>query len=335
MRDRLFGYLLGALDPHEHEEVERLLGSDARMCEELELMRKALAPLECDKGLHEPPIGLAETTCRRVASLRVERVHPADRRAAVAVGGGEARPRRTLFGWSLVDLAVAAAILVAGGMLFFPAVNQSRFNAQVARCQNNLAKIGSALTSYSSQNGDTYPAIPTGHLSAAGMYAPQLVDKGLIAKEDKERIFRCRTSEPGRPEAAPIPMMEELRNATPDEAKKLLPLAGGSYGFTLGYKNENGVYQPTKRLGRVNFPIMSDAPCPKLGYQQSSNHGGFGQNVLYDDGHVRYTTTSHQIDGSTDPDFFHNDSGQVDSGNHANDAVIGCSAAKPVRESDE
>jgi hypothetical protein len=52
--------------------------------------------------------------------------------------------------------------------------------------------------------------------------------------------------------------------------------------------------------------------------------------VLYDDGHVRYTTTSHQIDGTTDPDFFHNDAGEVAAGTHANDAVIGCSSAKPT-----
>lgn len=331
MRDQLLGYVLGALEASEHERVEQLLGSDARLREEMELAHKALTPLKCDQDHLEPPPGLAAMTCRKVASVRVERVHPTQRRVTLSAEGA-VRPRRSLFGWSLVDVAVAAGILIAAGMLILPALNHSRFNAQVARCQNNLATIGRALGDYSTKDPQgNYPVIPvSGHLSAAGLYAPKLIHSGHIAQE-KANVFRCSLDGTCKqPDIVPIPTMTELEGASKDQARKLLRHTGGSYGYTLGYMDSDGVYHPTQRRGRTNFPIMSDAPCPKLGYGQSSNHGGYGQNVLYDDGHVRYTTTSHQIDGTTDPDFFHNDAGEVAAGTHVNDAVIGCSSARPT-----
>jgi len=335
MRDQLFGYVLNALEASEHQRVEEILSSDARLQEDLDWAHKAVAPLSCDRDHLDPPLGLAAATCRKVAALRVERLHPAERRVAISAGRS-VRPRRSFFGWSLVDVAVAAGILIAAGMLFFPAINHSRFNAQVARCQNNLATIGHALTDYSSKDPQgNYPVIPvSGRLSAAGMYAPQLLKSGYVAPRDAN-VFHCSMEACQQPKIAPIPTMEELQEASPQEAAKLVRNAGGSYGYTLGHMDAQGVYHPTRRLARTNFPIMSDAPCPKLGFNQSSNHGGYGQNVLYDDGHVRYTTTSHQVDGSSDPDFFHNDAGEVAAGHHVADAVIGCSSARPLASAEK
>lgn len=340
MRDQLIGHVLGALEAHEHEEVEKLLKTDHQLCQELELIRKSLDPLECDKDHLEPPMGLAASTCKRVAALRVEKVHPADRR--VAAGGG--RSRSMLFGWSLVDLAVAASIFVAAGLLLFPAIHHSRFNAQVANCQYNLRTIGSALNDYSRSNPQgAYPAIPvsqkyatggmTTRMAAAGMYAPQLIERGYIPAADKDKVFRCSSSENcSRGADSSVPTMADLQKASDNELPALLRRAGGSYGYTLGYHDYNdaqGEYHPTVARGRANFPIMADAPCPKLGFNQSSNHGGYGQNVLYDDGHVRYMTTCHHSEKDADPDFYHNHKGNVAAGENADDAVIGWSGAKP------
>ena len=60
---------------------------------------------------------------------------------------------------------------------------------------------------------------------------------------------------------------------------------GGSYGYCIGYVDQ-GVYQPTRNLGRPGFAIMADAPCEDRPGRQSDNHGGRGQNVLFEDGHV-------------------------------------------------
>ena len=72
--------------------------------------------------------------------------------------------------------------------------------------------------------------------------------------------------------------------------------------------------------------IMSDAPAPYSPDGRSMNHGGHGQNVLYEDGHVDYQVgcTEH-----TGDNFFLSERGYVEAGLNENDAVIGCSEARP------
>ena len=72
---------------------------------------------------------------------------------------------------------------------------------------------------------------------------------------------------------------------------------------------------------------MSDAPSDAAPYR-SMNHGGCGQNVLFEDGHVQYLTTCN-AEGCKDH-IFTNDDGLVAPGRHVNDAVIGPSPLKPV-----
>ena len=42
-------------------------------------------------------------------------------------------------------MVMAATVLVAAGLLIFPAVQNSRFHAHVAACQDNLRELGGAL----------------------------------------------------------------------------------------------------------------------------------------------------------------------------------------------
>jgi hypothetical protein len=52
--------------------------------------------------------------------------------------------------------------------------------------------------------------------------------------------------------------------------------------------------------------------------------------VLFEDGHVRFTTSPQPSDPGGD-DFFLNDDGVVAAGLHENDAVIGAGATPPIR----
>ena len=62
--------------------------------------------------------------------------------------------------------------------------------------------------------------------------------------------------------------------------------------------------------------------------QQSDNHGGRGQNVLFEDGHVQFLTTS-RPSGASD-DIFVNDDDQVAAGVHQDDSVIASSGVTPI-----
>jgi hypothetical protein len=218
-----------------------------------------------------------------------------------------------------------AGIMVTAVLLILPAIESSRFRARVTACQENLQQLGTALVQYSEHHGKYFPQVPQqGNLAAAGIYAPALLNDGLL---DSPQWVLC----PGSPLAADrsfrVPSLVQLQAATGRELVRLRGIMGGSYGYSLGYV-EDGRYVSTRNLSRPTFAVMADAPSDTLPGFQSENHGGRGQNVLFEDGHVRFLTSSRPIEDGDD--VFVNDTGLVAAGDHRNDSVVAGSAAAPL-----
>ncbi len=309
MREDLVGYLIDALEPQEHAAVEAQLSVNPTLRRELELLRGGLTMLDWDREPLDPPAGLAARTCQFVAMQANATLAPA------APSGSR---------WRMADLIVAAGIFIAASMLFFPAIYHSRYASQVAACENNLRRIGQALAEYSGLHNGHFPDLSPE--SAAGVYAVKLMNDGLV---NEPQWFVC----PGSPLAEKvnqfhIPSLKELETVSHDKLVELENSMGGSYGYNLGYLGEDGKYQATTNLHRKNFAIMADAPVPGAAKPYSLNHGGWGQNVLFEDGHVDYLKTC-TADGCRD-NIFLNDQGRMAAGVHRNDAVIGASAAHPL-----
>jgi hypothetical protein len=312
MRDHLIGYLLGALEPTEHEQVEAQLTRDAQLQRELELLSSSLLVLAANKEHCDPPPGLAARTCAYVSQ------HGSEVSLPLAPPAASPRP------WSMADMLVAAGIFIAASLLFFPAVNQSRFAARVTQCQNNLRQFGLAMHNYSQLHGGFFPNVPLdGETAAAGIVAVRLHDLGFLdgsylvicpdsALADEGRDFR-------------MPSEAEVRVARGPQLLKLRERMGGSLGFNLGFI-ANGKYYSPRNLGRVRYALVADAPSAEPPYH-SHNHGGCGQNVLFEDQHVEYLTTC-RAHGCRD-DIYTNDEGAVRPGLHLHDAVIGASHARP------
>jgi hypothetical protein len=303
MRENLLGYLLNAVEPEERVAVEQNLAQDARLREDLDLLRTSLAPLGGEPAHHEPPKGLAQRCCEFVFTRDIM---PA--RLSPATGSEALRPRHR---WSRLDLLVGGAIAAAVAVLILPAIYQSRLQSQITACQNNLKDIGLAMSDYSDKHNGYYPAVrPGDRLNAVGMWAPVLEDEGyplrgpaiFCPSSDVDANFR-------------IPHVKELDGMTQAQFEAIAPRLGGSYGYTLGYRDD-GNYKTQQNQHRKTFAVISDAPGP--GGTNSLNHGGRGQNVLYDDDHVQFQNGT-QV-GSDD--IFHNQRGEIAPGKHSNDAVI-------------
>jgi hypothetical protein len=73
---------------------------------------------------------------------------------------------------------------------------------------------------------------------------------------------------------------------------------------------------------------MADAPSLSLPNRQTQHHGGRGQNVLFEDGHVAFLTSSQPCDSADD--IFANDHHLVAAGDHQNDSVIAPSGTAPM-----
>ncbi|HQU43444.1 MAG: hypothetical protein B7Z73_04420 [Planctomycetia bacterium 21-64-5] len=310
MRDQLLGYLLGALEPAEQDEVEARLFTDVELQRDLAELRRKLVLLD-DGDEFEPPGGLAARTCNYVAARA-----PAAKNAALPAPLG---------GWRVQDMIVGGGIFLAACLLLFPAIANSLSHARLTACQNNLRAIGVAMGQYSDFNGGFFPLVPEqGPLAVAGSYGPTLVELKLIEGPNVLVCPAARQAEDVGPFT--VPTMVQVMNAPAADLPRLQAQMGGSYGYTFGYI-EHGHYRGHRNHGRPNFALMADAPGEASG-GRSANHGGAGQNVLFEDLHVVFLKHC-QLSGCGDHIYI-NGHGYVGAGIGPDDAVIGRSSARPV-----
>ena len=325
MRDKLVGYLLKALEPSEHEQVDILVKQDEQLKRELDALNDSIKPLRSDIGHFDPPPGLVEQTLARVESHRPV---PRSRQTADHVAEADKGffpPRRR---WSLIELAVAIGIGFAMVSLTLPAINHSRFNARLVACKDNLGTMATGFVRYRERHHGLFPKIPQhGNTAVAGIFAPQLIEEKCLydLTGNPSRIFVCPDSGLAAEAAGfRVPSTEDLIKARGEQLAQLQKRVSGSYGYSLGHVillNGKPVYRDTKCKGRPYFAIVSDAPCRKRCFQQTSNHGGRGQNVLFEDGHIKFMTSCRRKK-CIDKDFFHNDNEKIAPGIHPDDAVV-------------
>jgi anti-sigma factor RsiW len=88
MEQDLVGYLLDALDPDTQRQVEKYLNAEPAARQQLEVLRRALDPLACDREHPEPAPGLAFRTLARVAEYRCRPLPQAPTPPTERGGGG-------------------------------------------------------------------------------------------------------------------------------------------------------------------------------------------------------------------------------------------------------
>ncbi|MCA9169096.1 MAG: hypothetical protein KDB23_15585 [Planctomycetales bacterium] len=360
MPDDLIGFVLGALDSAEHEEIRRKVEQDENLQQQVLQVQRSLEPLRWAEEDLAPPVGLAERTCQLVAAvsggvgsdvgsairdLRDEATND-DAYAAAdwssteindpvtrpvrsrdprgshgSWGAREAAVRQRQ--WSVADFVVAAGVCLAASCLFFPALINSRYHFQLAGCQNNMRQVGQGLIQFSGDHGGYFPAAASsGPYAAAGIYGPQLVQSKLVPDG---RVLRCPAK--GSTMVLRVPDMNELQQAKGLKLVRLHREMGGDYAYHLGYV-VNGRLQGVRNRGRSQGAILADAPLENLQTVSIGTHGK-GQNVLFEDGHVCYLFTRH-CPGDANDDIFFNQLGLQRAGIDANDVVLGASHISPL-----
>lgn len=339
MREELVGYVLGALESHERELVERELEANEQLRREVAVLERRLTFLKEADGEETPPRGLAARTCQAVAMHATSGAATTPISVRSEAQGGrrgtrlspDLRPELRRPRWSIVDWSVAIGVVAATILLFMPVLLNSRELARISACQDKLREMGTALISYSEIDANhSFPAVPSdGELAFAGMYAPILVERGLVRDPS---LLVCPSSEfASRHHGMRLLRVEDLRRMSLAELESLRPWVGGSYGYNLGVL-DGGRHVPIRNRGRTHFALMSDTPNLTLADHKSPNHLGRGQNLLYEDGHVAFTVGFPQ--GCVDNPFC-NRRGRVEVGLDPDDAVVGASSAKPfIRQID-
>ncbi len=298
MTDELLAYLMDDLPPERRAAVEEKLATDFEWQREKKRIEECLAacgdPCKCTD---EPPQDLVKKTCTLVESSGS---HPAprqshkkrSRRQAAAFTaespclGGGARS------WRLADLTVGGGVLRLVGLLVTPALFESRDAARRNVCQNNLGVFGKALFAYQENRAHHLPEIQPGE--NAGRYAIELLEKGLLTREELQQLLVC----PESPLAADLaagrvalvlPTRASLESASGRQLTAWLKSMGGSYAYRIGYFDENGRYKQVIYTGEQGSPLMGDAPSLSPEGVRIVNHAG-GQNVLFQNLSVDFRT---------------------------------------------
>ena len=308
MRDHLVGYLLNALEPAEQELLEQRLAGDAQLRQDLELLHRSLDPLRADRGFFEAPRGLAERTYRYVLERTVTLEAP------------NVKSSR----WTFSDVTIMAGIMLIASSLFFPVLHHSRQSARLAGCQNNLRQIGTSLVGYSGRHHGLFPEIQPGAIWARPACMRFALRTRVVSDPN---VVVCPSSQLAEQRNFPSAQHHRAENAKGQTLVTLHRTMGGSYGYTLGHL-VNDEYRPTRNRQRKNFALVADAPLLTSEGPRSFNHGGSGQNVLFEDGHVEYLTLC-EIGGCHD-NIYLNDQDQPAAGLHENDSVVAGSSARPL-----
>jgi hypothetical protein len=310
MNDQLLDYLLDRLDEPSKRQVEDLLRADETARRQLDLLRQALAPLAADQEI-EPPQHLAARTVARVAEHICRELPraPAPRRSE---SGG--RPW-----WRRADVLVAASLLAVFAGIGLPLLVRMRGPSSAAvlvECQENLRKFHFALKKYE----ETHRQLPSIKDDVAGAIVPMLNDAGLLPAD-----FSVRCPGHGSFQRCDL-TLAEIRVMTPEQLARHAPNLLTSYAFTLGYRDEGGVWHAVNRADNSDNAVLifaDGAPGAVIG--NSRNHGGRGQNVLYLNGAVQFLT-QRTLGGD---DIYLNTDRVVAAGKGNHDLVCGNSAAKP------
>lgn len=337
MREDLLGYLLGALSDAEQRRLEAELAADAELREELEQVRRSLEPLaELDED-HDPPAGLLGRTWEAIEQGKREDGCPEKqqpvpgsvaRQSPAATATGDRRSSQPGRIYNISDAVVLALVGLTAITLFLPALANSRYEARKNTCQNNLRVVGRLLIEDSLRQPDDRFAYvpPSGNRAFAGIYAPVLLERHLLPVDTAALV--C----PGENRSVElvrqgVPTLQEIDEASGPELERLQRIAGGSYAYCVGYVDDRGRYRAIKNLNRSHFPILTDLPSYHLEGRKSANHGGRGQNIFYEDGHVTFVTALSSFVGD---DPLRNRQGYAERGCNRNDAVLLPSPQEPI-----
>ncbi len=287
--DTLLDYALGQLEGPAKDAVEMALADDQGLAHKADRLSHSLGWMLDDGDDIEPPAGLASKTVAFVADR-------ASKRAIL-----DFVPARVPFRWT--DLAVAAAILMAGLLTLLPAMNATRNKVNQMGCGFNLQQLGSSLANYAIRHNHYPDVISNGSNTPVGLYAVALKDDDLL-RDPRSLHCPCRGACP------------TFEGPTPDP-KHI------DYAYNVGYRSQGSkLPEPVRIPLPATIPLLADQPRHINGLilpGNSPNHGFRGQNVLFSDLHIGWFS-SRQV--NLDRDLFLNDNDRPAPGTTHFDAAL-------------
>jgi hypothetical protein len=280
---------LGQCNDRERKTVDDLLAGDFEAQHISDDIKNALSALAALPS-HEPFDDLVPQTIQRIEQYRTTQNLIAH------------ESRRPMYSptFSLREVLTVAAVLVVMVLLFVPSIKQAKHVAMVNVCASNMGRIGTGLTQYANMNGDYLPAPET-----TDMQWLPLPDKPVSTTNGLFKLVRRDYTDPT---LFQCPAVECCTFVMRDQMSDFPAAKYVSYS----YQHDLGVHKLRLKNSPLDLvaskmaimgdsnPIFVDGKFhPELLQAKASpNHNGQGQNVLYLDMHVNWSSDANAgIDG--------------------------------------
>ena len=227
--------------------------------------------------------------------------------------------RRSQQGFTLVELLVVIGIIALLISILLPALNAAKERANRVKCASNLRQVGQGLMLYANDNKGAYPRVRYKLNGALKAFTnPAAVDphanNGPTENDVTAALFLLIRNADLNPEVFTCPSSNQekdsLNNEPATSRSNFTDPENLSYSYAnpypnataigFGYKLHSGVVADLAIAADRNEPDadnytqnrFANDPQTKLRYTNSANHEREGQNVMFNDGHVEWFTTS-------------------------------------------
>ncbi|MBN1765937.1 MAG: hypothetical protein JW860_11810 [Sedimentisphaerales bacterium] len=313
---RLMDYQLHLDDPRQRQQTEELLDKDKQAQKLNDSLKQILDPL--GSWSDEPaPEGLADRTLELITQHEQARTMAAASEAIARrqdSGYHQRRDRHSRVRWvlgNLRDLVTVAACLMLAVTALRPGLQHARQRSNQIQCAKNMAMTSQALYEYAQDNNNMLPN--AGYTPGSVWWKVGAEDKN--DNSNTRNVFLLIKGDYLPPETFICPGSKKKPSfrikIDPELLAKLQDFASReqvNYSFRLfidkkyldhtGQKLSDGLIMADQNPLFADFDIDRQKELdltvdPSLLRVNSPNHGGIGQNILYNDGHVDFTSARH------------------------------------------
>jgi len=222
-------------------------------------------------------------------------------------------------GFTLVELLVVIGIIALLISILLPALNAAKERANRVKCSSNLRQIGQGLLLYANDNKGIYPRTPANTMGTYTCFtaggASTATDPfgtgGPAVNDVTAALFLLVRNADINPEVFVCPSSnaekDTLNNKPANQRCNFYGINNLSYSYTNPYPNDAAIGLGYKLNGNVpaDFAICGDrndgdqlttvnsaSAASEQKKINSKNHEGDGENVLFNDGHCEWNTSS-------------------------------------------
>jgi hypothetical protein len=303
-KELLFDYCLGLTSPKESDEAESLISSNPEAAKIYQSIKAAIEPLDSVEP-ESCPDELVESTLCKIQSIAAVSDEPSDQLRELLASEQGKRATIKIRAWRnwFEMAAIAAAVLFIAGVLI-PTLNTARQRSQQQRCLAQMGNVFLGLSNYISDHDGQRPSVA----SVAGAPWWKLGDQGRENHSNTRNVYLLPKG--GYVElnnfVCPSCRMEKKVELTPSQLKTYKDFPDRTYitySFQISCRKTasgkllcrkvimadmNPLFERLPEDFSKQFQVKLDRTLSTL---NSINHNRRGQNVLFDDGHVKFLKT--------------------------------------------